>query len=193
MVWLEMERVINKYIANCFFTLLNSIQNNEINNDDTHSRIKQVEKKYSQITKESLNHLPFTEDEVEEYFAACNWKDSDYVFHDDPHVGGTFKNGEDFDNFAETYSIFIDFSDPNVLFEEIKEKIKEEIVKENRSPNYWAINFGEDIFGRLIAPSQDLRSVDTIEMDFDRFWSGIFELLDMDEQELEYYQEDLYK
>ena len=134
---------------------MSNIQNNEINKDDTHSRIKQVETKYSQITKESLKQPPFTEDDVEEYFAAWNSKDSDYdmnndvyVFHDDPHVGGTFKDGDDFDNFGETYSIFIEFSDPNDLFQEIKEKIKDEIVKENCSPNYWAINFGENNFGK---------------------------------------------
>lgn len=195
--WLEMERLIGKDLAERVLPEFHKLLKN-ISYEDSTIALEANEKEHirAEIANLSdlLNKEPVTEATIDEYFKPFNDAGSDYQYLDDPNKNGVF----DFDysyeemcndlGISESYSIFIDFSDPDELFDELKSEIKMGIHKV-----YWIENFISEIMDRLVALPEDARDNICLENDFDRFYNGILTLADLNEQEEEWVMEDILK
>ncbi len=97
---------------------------------------------------------------------------------------------DDFSKFGETYTIYIDFSDPTALFSEIMSEIDN---LGGRQKNYWLEEFYEDVLVRFLVPNTDNRTTAEISQDIDNLESAIIKKLNLSEKEWEWLNEDLLK
>jgi hypothetical protein len=194
--WFEMDSLIQKDLAYKYIVEINYLLDNFGECKKQSNGILNIESIEEELEYwiELSNQSAISEDYIEEYFNEC---DKYYnCFLDNPNKNGVFgcdysseheylfKNLEE----LESYSIFIDFSDPDELFEELKSEIKNGFHK-----TYWTKDFISNIMSRLVALPDDPRDVSVFERDLDRFYEGIITLLDLSEQEDEWVMEDLLK
>ncbi len=97
---------------------------------------------------------------------------------------------DDFSKFGETYTIYIDFSDPTALLSEFISNIDN---LGGRQKNYWLLEFYEDELVRFLAPNTDNRDTAEISQDIDNLESAIIKKLNLSEKEWEWFNEDLSK